>query len=270
MTSMLPVNGGSVAYETVGRGGTPILLIPGIGDTRSSYRALVPLLVKAGHTVHSLDLRGHGGSDAAFDSYRSEDIGDDVVALLNALELQDALLVGNSVGAAAIVHASLESERVAGLVLLSGFVSDPPNFGVMRLALQVMFAWPWGVWSWGMYRKTLFKSTPSDFDAHHIKLLSNLGESGRLRAVRRMMTASKASIAERLSKVSVPALIAMGASDPDFADPAEEARLQAERLGGANQVVMIDQAGHYPQIERPDVTARAILDFIAETESNGA
>ncbi|MEZ4316986.1 MAG: alpha/beta hydrolase [Myxococcota bacterium] len=259
---MLQTNGGRVAYETFGSGGIPIVAVLGIGDTRATYRALGPLLAAAGFTFYAMDLRGHGGSDVGFASYRSEDIGDDVVALLDALDLRDAVLLGNSVGAAAIVHASLESDRVGRLVLLSGFVSDPPNFAVLRIVLGLAFAWPWGVWAWGMYRKTLFASPPPDLDANQVEVLANLREPGRLAAVRAMMRASKVEIEARLGSVRVPALIAMGARDPDFADPAEEARLQSEKLGGANQVVLIDETGHYPQIERPEPTARAILDFL--------
>jgi pimeloyl-ACP methyl ester carboxylesterase len=263
MTTQLETNGGRVAYEIIGHGGRPIIAIPGIGDTRASYRALAPALAKAGYTVYLLDLRGHGESDAGFDTYTSEDIGDDVVALMNALDLRDAVLLGNSVGAAAAVHASLSSDRVQALVLLSGFVSDPPGFGWMRPVLGLLFARPWGVAAWGKYRKTLFATPPADMDANHAEVMANLREPGRLGAMRSMLRASKAAIEARLSEVSVPSLIAMGAQDPDFSDPAEEARSQAERLGGENRVVMIDQAGHYPQIEQPENTARAVLEFIA-------
>ncbi|MCB9676180.1 MAG: alpha/beta hydrolase [Alphaproteobacteria bacterium] len=253
---------GQVAYEIHGSGGTPIVALPGIGDTRASYRALAPMLAAAGHTVYAMDLRGHGGSDAAFPSYTSEDIGDDVVALLEACDLRDAVVVGNSIGAAAGVHASLRSDRVGSLVLLSGFVSDPPGFALLSLVLRLMFVWPWGVALWGMYRKTLFATPPADADANTAELLANLREPGRLAAARGMMCASKAAIEARLSEVRVPALIAMGASDPDFSDPAEEAARQARLLGGDNRVVMIEGAGHYPQIEQPDATCRAILDHL--------
>jgi pimeloyl-ACP methyl ester carboxylesterase len=49
----------------------------------------------------------------------------------------------------------------------------------------------------------------------------------------------------------------MGTKDPDFPDPAAEARLIAGRLRG--DVVMIEGAGHYPQAEFAEETAAAIL-----------
>lgn len=266
MGDTLAVSGGRISYETFGSGGRVVVAIPGIGDTRASYRRMAPLLAEAGYTVYVMDLRGHGESSVGFPSYTSEDIGQDAVALLEALDLHDATLVGNSVGAAASVHAALCSDRVGRVVSLSGFVSDPPNFKLIRPLLWLMFAWLWGVALWGRYRKTLFATPPADMEANHNDVLRNLREPGRLDAVRSMMLASKASVAARLSEVSVPALIAMGAQDPDFPDPAVEANRQAQLLGGDNRVVMLEGAGHYPQIERPEDTAQAIVAFVTGSD----
>lgn len=262
MSKTIQVEGGSVAYEVFGSGDAIAVALPGIGDTRASYRELAPRLAAAGFTVYVMDLRGHGESDAGFGSYGSEDIGNDVVALLDSLDLRGATILGNSVGAAAGVHAALKSDRVGRIVSLSGFVSDPDNFGFMRPILGLMFRRPWGVWLWGQYRKTLFAEPPSDYAGNRDEVLANLREPGRVRALREMMRASKADIARRLHEVEVPTLVAMGAQDPDFPDPAQEAQRQCTELGGDNRVVMIDGAGHYPQVEQPEQTAKAIIDFV--------
>ncbi len=128
MGEQLAVAGGQISYETFGSGGRVVVAIPGIGDTRASYRRLAPMLAEADLTVHVMDLRGHGESSADFPSYTSEDIGQDAVALLDALDVHDATLVGNSVGAAASAHAALGSDRVGRLVALRGFVGHPPTF----------------------------------------------------------------------------------------------------------------------------------------------
>jgi pimeloyl-ACP methyl ester carboxylesterase len=52
----------------------------------------------------------------------------------------------------------------------------------------------------------------------------------------------------------------MGEKDPDFPDPKEEAEWIARRLDG--EVVMVPDAGHYPQSQRPDLTADAVLHFL--------
>jgi pimeloyl-ACP methyl ester carboxylesterase len=57
----------------------------------------------------------------------------------------------------------------------------------------------------------------------------------------------------------------MGERDPDFPDPAAEARLIAGRLDG--EVVMVPGAGHYPQAEYPEVVTPAVVGFLARVAS---
>ena len=67
-------NGLAVAFFTPGwflvLVNPPVFAIPGIGDTRASYRTLAPLLAARNCTVYLMDLRGHGESDSTFASYR--------------------------------------------------------------------------------------------------------------------------------------------------------------------------------------------------------
>jgi pimeloyl-ACP methyl ester carboxylesterase len=58
----------------------------------------------------------------------------------------------------------------------------------------------------------------------------------------------------------IPALVVMGEADPDFPDPAAEATWIAERLQA--RVVMVPDAGHYPQSQRPDVVGPAVVDHL--------
>jgi alpha-beta hydrolase superfamily lysophospholipase len=46
-----------------------VVLVPGMGDIRRAYRFLAPPLREAGYRVATIDLRGHGDSDATFSSY---------------------------------------------------------------------------------------------------------------------------------------------------------------------------------------------------------
>ena len=52
----------------------------------------------------------------------------------------------------------------------------------------------------------------------------------------------------------------MGEQDPDFPDPRAEADWIARALRA--QVVMVPDAGHYPQSQRPDITAGPVLRFL--------
>jgi pimeloyl-ACP methyl ester carboxylesterase len=60
--------------------------------------------------------------------------------------------------------------------------------------------------------------------------------------------------------VSAPTLVIMGTKDPDFPDPAGEARWIGDTLQA--EVVLVEDAGHYPQAQQPEVTSQAVLGFL--------
>lgn len=76
-----------------------------------------------------------------------------------------------------------------------------------------------------------------------------------------MMLLSDEAIEARLPRVSAPVLVVMGSADPDFPDAAEEARIIADVTHGT--AIVVDGAGHYPHVERPDEVHAAIASFLA-------
>ena len=60
--------------------------------------------------------------------------------------------------------------------------------------------------------------------------------------------------------MKAPTLVVMGTLDPDFPDPKAEADWIARTLRA--DVVMVPEAGHYPQSQRPDVTVDAVVRFV--------
>ena len=61
---LFAVHGGQIAYDDTGGNGSLILAIPGMGDLRSEYRLLRPLLAGAGYRVVTMDVRGFGATSA--------------------------------------------------------------------------------------------------------------------------------------------------------------------------------------------------------------
>jgi len=59
--------------------------------------------------------------------------------------------------------------------------------------------------------------------------------------------------------------VLMGTKDPDFREPALEARWVAEQVSA--QLHMIEGAGHYPHAEMPEVVAPLVLTFLAQHTS---
>lgn len=193
---------GRIAYDVQGAG--PLLvLVPGMGELRSSYRFLTPRLVAADHP-----------------------------------------------------------EQVTGLVLLGPFVRNPPASRISLAIFRAMTAPFWVARMWKAYMPTLYSGRkPADFKEHREKVSASLRrpEYGKAFSLTTRQT-DHAPAEARLLQVSAPALVVMGERDPDFKDPAAEAHWIGETLEA--EVVMVPEAGHYPHSQQPEITARAILDFL--------
>jgi len=254
---------GTLAYDVQGVGPL-VVCVPGMGDLRSTYRFLVPQLVAAGYRVATLDLRGHGESSTEFDSYDDAALASDVVALTQKLG-GPAILVGNSMGAgAAVIAAAEHPELVARLVLIGPFVRNSSPFPgasqVMRLALLQ----PWGPRVWKSFHRRMFTGAPpSDYDEFQRTLMASLTRPGAWRALQQTTRTSHQQAEDSLRNVKAPTLVVMGGNDPDFKSPADEAAFVASELNG--EVVLVPDAGHYPQAESPEVVGKSIITFLHET-----
>jgi len=259
-TSYLARPGGRIGYDTAGDGPL-VVLVPGMGDLRAGYRFLAPALREAGFRVASTDLRGHGDSDATFTSYGDEDTADDVIALIEELA-GPAVIVGNSMGAgAAVLAAARQPGLVSGLVLVGPFVRDPAVSAVQRVLLRAAMARPWAAISWKSYLPKLYAGRrPADFDEYRDQVVASLRQTGYARAFSLTTRTSHAPAEARVADVRSPALVVMGEQDPDFPDPRAEADWIARALHA--QVVMVPEAGHYPQSQRHDITSPAIAGFL--------
>lgn len=253
---------GQVAYELWGSSGPWVVCVPGLGDTRAQYRLLAPRLVEAGYRVAVMDLRGLGDSSAAFARYTPDAVGTDVVALMVELGVERAVLVGQSMAAAAVVWAAAERpDLVDALVLMGPFVRDVPTPFYVRPLMDFLFAPPWGPRAWSWYYGTLYpQRQPADLGNHRAMLTRNLNQPGRQAALLSMLHASKKACSDRLHQVKAPTLVVMGTEDPDFAKPEEEARWVSSHLKGT--VTMIPGAGHYPNVDSVEETAAAMAAFL--------
>ncbi len=258
----LAVGEGRIAFDVTGSGHL-VVLSPGMGDLRSSFRALAPELAAAGCRVASVDLRGHGASDATFASYGDRETSGDLVALIESLG-GPAVVVGNSMSAAAAVLVGAERpDLVSGLVLIGPFVRDHESSPGSRLALRVALARPWAVASWGAYLPKLFAGRrPADFEDYRRSVTAAMRLPGHTAAFLATLRTTHEAAREHLGEVSAPSLVIMGELDPDFADPRREADWIAEQIHAT--VLMVPEAGHYPHAQRPDLVSKAILAFLAE------
>jgi Lysophospholipase len=260
--SKLSVPGGELAYEVDGPSGAPLVVcVHGMGANRHAFRLLARTLTAAGFAVARLDTRGHGDSSPDWPTYDAEQVGQDVLALVRHLG-GPAVLVGSSIGSAAVTFAAAAApEEVRGLVLVGATAKPAQLSPVMRLGLWAVQRSPR---LWIAYYRSLFKAgRPADFAADTDRLLAQLRRPGRMAAVAGVLAPTSVWWTQRAAELTCPALVVMGTRDPDFRDPAAEAQAAAAAFRRA-EVMMVENAGHYPFLELPDVVNPAIARFVAE------
>jgi pimeloyl-ACP methyl ester carboxylesterase len=267
-TQHLPRPEGRVAYDDAGTGPL-VVMVPGMGDLRSTYDELRAALLAAGYRVVTTDLRGHGDSDATFGTHGDEATAGDVAALVEHLAAGPAVLVGNSMGSSAVaVVAADRPELVRGLALLAPFLRDPRLPGAVRALMPVvyraMLAAPWGAAAWAGYYRSLNRGTRSPRLAAHVAAIQeSLRRPGYLRQFRDLALAlTHAPVEARVPRIQAPALAVVGALDPDWKDPAAELAWIRDAIGA--RAVLVEDAGHYPQHQTPEVVAEAVLGLLAE------
>ena len=112
--------GQRLAYEVHGEGARSVVLLPGLLFPSRMHEPLARDLANRGHRVITLDLLGHGESDKPRDMWRYSIpiFGREVVALLDHLELDEAVIGGTSLGANTTLETvSLAPNRVRGMVI---------------------------------------------------------------------------------------------------------------------------------------------------------
>jgi pimeloyl-ACP methyl ester carboxylesterase len=105
-----------------GGSGRPLVLLAGLGNTAHVFDKFAPKLSSAYH-VYGITRRGFGASSAPLPSgdamYSADRLGDDVLAVLDALKLNRPVLAGHSLGGEELSSVgSRHPERVAGLIYL--------------------------------------------------------------------------------------------------------------------------------------------------------
>ncbi len=112
--------GQRIAYRSFGNGPRVCVLVHGLLLSQRMHEPLARELATRGHRVITVDMLGHGQSDRPRDMWRYSmgHFGEQVVALLDHLELDEAIVGGTSLGANTALEAySRAPERVRGLVL---------------------------------------------------------------------------------------------------------------------------------------------------------
>ena len=112
--------GRTLAYTEYGEGSRVVVLLHGLLLSQRMHEPLARALAERGNRVITLDLLGHGRSERPVDPlcYSMTFFGEQVIALLDHLEVEQAVVLGTSLGAnTAIEAAAIAPERLRGMVI---------------------------------------------------------------------------------------------------------------------------------------------------------
>jgi pimeloyl-ACP methyl ester carboxylesterase len=113
-------DGQRIAYTEYGDGPRPIVLVHGLLLSQRMHAPLAEALAERGNRAITIDLLGHGVSDRPVDMWRYSMtfFAEQVVALLDHLEIDEAVVLGTSLGANVTLEvASLAPERLRGMII---------------------------------------------------------------------------------------------------------------------------------------------------------
>lgn len=134
--------GQRLCYTEYGSGDRVVVLMHGIMFTRRMHAPLARRLARAGFRVVTLDLLGHGDSDRPTQSWRYSmpAFGEQAVALLDHLEIEDAVVGGTSLGANVALEVAVAApSRARGLVVEMPVLDNAIVAGLLTFA-PLLFA----------------------------------------------------------------------------------------------------------------------------------
>jgi pimeloyl-ACP methyl ester carboxylesterase len=253
----------SLFYEDLGTGPAVLFSHSWCCDGRQWPQA--PAVVEAGYRVLNLDNRGHGRSGPYQQRFTMWDMADDLVAVLDDAGVDDAVLVGLSIGGFAAIRAALRHKsRVRALVLADTAAGRAAWTGRLqvaalgrasltparKLAIDVVVKQLFGPTARREQPQLVAEWRQRFFDQDAVSMLV---------AIQSIM--ARDDVTSRLGEISAPTLVIVGEEDRDPGVLASASL--AGRIPGAHLAVLPD-TGHLAALERPDAFRTELLGFLAD------
>lgn len=249
--------------------GDHVVLQHGFGASTYTWEALAVILNQKGYHVWALDLKGFGWSDKPLEAdYDSVALMEDVNNWMEAVGLSDTLFVGNSLGGAIAVLLSQKYPwRIEKMVLIDagGYpIKTPGVIKLARLPMSTFFAelifGPWMIrqnLKEVLYNKE--KVTDERVQEYYLRTCTQDGLAALIKTARAVDFSENNPVAAAAKDNPTRTLIIWGEEDQWI--PLEIGYRFKKEMSNATLSV-IPECGHIPQEEKPQETARLILDFI--------
>ncbi|HEX6781359.1 MAG TPA: alpha/beta hydrolase [Solirubrobacterales bacterium] len=250
------------------RSGSPIVLVHCFSCAMNWWDGMVRILERD-HRVIALDLLGHGGSEKPGSGYNPPNQAKVVAEALERLDVEDATVVGHSLGGAVTVALSEQDPQLVGravivdmppdgsygdLGFIAGLAFQPligeflwqvkPDFSV-RQGLEVAFTPGYDVPD--SFVEDVKRMTYTSYDDSPGGVDDYFGEE---------------PLDQRMATTGKPLMVLMGAEEQVVDDP-QRALDQYKRSVPSAETHLVTGAGHSPNVERPALVAK-LVDRFAE------
>lgn len=254
-------NGNSVYYELSGPAEAPVVMLSqSLACSSAMWWPQVPALAGK-YRVLAYDTRGHGQSGAPAGEYSFDQLGDDAVALMDALGIEAVHWVGLSMGGMIGQNLGLRhADRVHSLTLCDTSSRIPPEMapvwherietaqtkGMAALADSTLERW---------FTEPYRAKNPPEIDRVRQLILATpvAGYVGCCHAISRL------DYSARLGEIDKPTLVVVGEEDP--ATPVAAAEAIRAGIPGA-RLEVIPKASHLSNVEQPEAFNAALTGFL--------
>ena len=214
-------------------------------------------------TVLRFDTRGHGGTDAPAGAYTFDQLADDVLGLLDALQVERTHFCGLSMGGMIGQHLALKAPRRIDRLVLADTTSRMPPEAQPLWAERIRIAREQGMAA--HVQPTLARWFTAPYRDAHPEVMEAIGTLIRSTPVAGYVgcaeTIARIDVTDRLHAVKAPTLVIVGRDDPGTPPAMSEAIAAA--IPGA-RLEIISDASHLSNIEQADAFNRLLLDFLTE------
>ena len=264
------VLGFKLHYLEAGRG-APVVLLHGLGGDGSRWAPNIDALAKDFH-VFALDQIGFGDSDKPLANYHTGMLAEFLVGFLNAVGVQKASLVGNSMGAGVALYTAAKFPAAVERIVLAdggGYRSAAGRAAAANTPEA-------------LHRRQIQNSVTREETREFFRILfhdkslvtDKMVDDQLAMRLRSAFTISKiqesgqqglGSLTEaEVRAVRAPTLIVWGKYD-ELANPAGADRLE-QAIHGSRKVI-IDNCGHMPQLEKAGEFNRLVADFLSASKA---
>ena len=276
-SKFIEVNDINVHYKTYGQGEPVFILMHGFGASLFSWHEVTAPLAEYG-TVIAYDRPAFGLTERPMEwdgknPYSQDSQVDLVVGLMDALDVEQAILVGNSAGGTLAMLTALKyPERVQSLILADPAVYSGggapswirPLLGTPQMRhVGPLFARMFQTRGSEMVELAWHdtsKITTEIIEGYQKPLLVNDWDKVLWELT---IASSESDLAERLTEFNMPVLVITG--DDDRIVPTEESVRLASDLPNA-ELVIIEESGHLPHEEQPEEFMKAVVIFLSEMQ----